>query len=108
MARWFRWPVCRWTRCRKYEAEYTKRFGTPVETYSPYAYDGAMAMFAAMKTANSTDPAKYLPMLAKTAMPSITSKSLAYDEYGDLKNGGITVYKVVGGKWTTLQTIGGR
>ena len=93
---------------KKYEAEYTKRFGTPVETYSPYAYDGAMAMFEAMKKANSTDPAKYLPVLASTSMPGVTSKALAYDDHGDLKNGGITVYKVVDGKWTTLQTIGGR
>jgi len=93
---------------KKYEAEYTKRFGSPVETYSPYAYDGAMAMFDAMKAANSTDPVKYLPLLAKTSMPGVTSKDLAYDDRGDLKNGGITVYKVVDGKWTTLQTIGGR
>jgi branched-chain amino acid transport system substrate-binding protein len=92
---------------KQYVAEYTKRFGTPVETYSPYAYDGAMAMFDAMKKANSTDPAKYLPVLAKTQMPSVTSKMLAYDDHGDLKNGGITVYKVVDGKWTTLKTIGG-
>jgi branched-chain amino acid transport system substrate-binding protein len=92
---------------KKYVAEYTKRFGTPVETYSPYAYDGAMALFTAMKKADSIEPAKYLPFLAQTSMPSVTSKLLAYDEHGDLKNGGITVYKVVGGKWTTLKTIGG-
>jgi branched-chain amino acid transport system substrate-binding protein len=67
-----------------------------------------MAMFTAMKTANSTDPAKYLPMLAKTDMPGVTSKQLAYDVKGDLKNGGITLYKVVGGKWTTLQSVGGK
>ncbi len=92
---------------KKYVQEYTKRFGTPVETYSPYAYDGATALFDAMKKADSTDPAKYLPVLAKTQMPSVTSKSLAYDDHGDLKNGGITVYKVVDGRWTTLKTIGG-
>jgi branched-chain amino acid transport system substrate-binding protein len=67
-----------------------------------------MAMFAAMKSANSTDPAKYLPLLAKIDMPGVTSKQLAYDSKGDLKNGGITLYKVVDGKWTTLQSVGGK
>ncbi|MDR5777966.1 branched-chain amino acid ABC transporter substrate-binding protein [Caballeronia sp. LZ065] len=91
-----------------YEAKYKKRFNEDVQTYSPYAYDGAMAMFTAMKAANSTDPAKYLPFLAKTDMQGVTAKHLQYDSKGDLKNGGITLYKVVGGKWTTLQSVGGK
>jgi branched-chain amino acid transport system substrate-binding protein len=93
---------------KEYVAKYKKRFNEDVQTYSPYAYDGAMAMFTAMKTANSTDPAKYLPVLAKTSMPAVTSSNLAYDARGDLKNGGITLYKVVDGKWTTLQSVGGK
>jgi branched-chain amino acid transport system substrate-binding protein len=93
---------------KDYVAKYKQRFGQDVQTYSPYAFDGAMAMFAAMKAANSTDPAKYLSYLAKTNMPAVTTKELAYDERGDLKNGGITLYKVVDGKWTTLQSVGGK
>jgi branched-chain amino acid transport system substrate-binding protein len=92
----------------EYVTKYKKRFGEDVQTYSPYAYDGAMAMFSAMKKANSTDPAKYLPYLAKTDMPGVTTKELAYDAKGDLKNGGITLYKVVDGKWTTLESVGGK
>ncbi|GAB3630377.1 branched chain amino acid ABC transporter substrate-binding protein [Pandoraea terrae] len=91
-----------------YEQRYAKRFSTPMETYSPYAYDGAMAMMAAMKKANSTDPAKYLPMLAKTSMPGVTTRELAYDNVGDLKNGSITVYKVVNGKFEVLESVGGK
>jgi branched-chain amino acid transport system substrate-binding protein len=93
---------------KDYVEKYKKRFGEDVQTYSPYAYDGAMAMFKAMKAANSTDPAKYLPFLAKTSMPAVTTSELAYDTRGDLKNGGITLYKVVDGKWTTLQSVGGK
>jgi branched-chain amino acid transport system substrate-binding protein len=93
---------------KEYVAKYKKRFNEDVQTYSPYAYDGAMALFAAMKKANSTDPAKYLPVLAKTDIPAVTSTHLAYDKNGDLKNGGITLYKVVDGKWTTLQSVGGK
>src|SRR5580698_1662004 len=59
-----------------YVSKYKKRFNEDVQTYSPYAYDGAMAMFDAMKSANSTDPAKYLPMLAKTDMQGVTATHL--------------------------------
>ncbi|WP_338860473.1 branched-chain amino acid ABC transporter substrate-binding protein [Mycetohabitans rhizoxinica] len=93
---------------KDYVAKYKKRFGEEVQTYSPYAYDGAMALFEAMKKANSTDPAKYLPALARTDMSGVTAKHVAYDAKGDLKNGGITLYKVVNGQWTPLQSVGGK
>ncbi|MCG1041200.1 branched-chain amino acid ABC transporter substrate-binding protein [Mycetohabitans sp. B8] len=93
---------------KDYVAKYKKRFGEDVQTYSPYAYDGAMALFEAMKQANSTDPAKYLPALARTDMSGVTAKHVAYDAKGDLKNGGITLYKVVNGQWTPLQSVGGQ
>ena len=92
----------------QYVAKYKKTFGTDVETYSPYAYDGTMALLTAMKKANSTDPAKYLPELAKTNMPGVTTTHLAYDEHGDLKNGGITIYKAENGEWKPLQSIGAK
>ena len=41
-------------------------------------------------------------------MQGVTTKTLAYDARGDLKDGGITVYKVADGKWTVLQTVGGK
>ena len=49
-----------------YKQRYEKRFGTPVQTYSPYAYDGAMSLMKAMVAAGSSDPSKYLPILAAT------------------------------------------
>ncbi|SFQ21925.1 branched-chain amino acid ABC transporter substrate-binding protein [Ralstonia sp. NFACC01] len=91
-----------------YKARYEKRFGTPVQTYSPYAYDGAMALMQAMVKAGSSDPSKYLPILAATNMQGVTAKHYAYDDKGDLKDGGITVYKVTGGKWTPLESVGGK
>ena len=91
-----------------YKARYEKRFGTPVQTYSPYAYDGAMALMQAMVKAGSSDPAKYLPILAATNMQGVTAKHYAYDASGDLKDGGITVYKVTGGKWAPLESVGGK
>jgi len=91
-----------------YKQRYEKRFGTPVQTYSPYAYDGAMALMQAMVKAGSSDPSKYLPILAATNMQGVTAKHYAYDASGDLKDGGITVYKVTGGKWAPLESVGGK
>ncbi len=50
-----------------------------------------MTLIAAMKQANSADPAKYLPELAKISYDGITGK-IEFDEQGDTKNGAITLY----------------
>jgi branched-chain amino acid transport system substrate-binding protein len=91
---------------KSYVDRYKKRFGGEVELYSPYAYDGTMAVLNAMKKADSVDPHVYLPVLKATQMKGVTTNELAYDDRGDLKYGGVTVYKVTNGKWTALQTVG--
>jgi branched-chain amino acid transport system substrate-binding protein len=91
---------------KEFSEHYTKRFNQPVELYAPYAYDGTMAVFNAMKKANSTDPHIYLAALKATNMKGVTTNELSYDQYGDLKYGGVTVYKVVDGKWVPSQTVG--
>ena len=52
--------------------------------YAPYFYDGTMLIAAAMKAADSTDPAKYLPALAKIKYPGITA-NFEFDGNGDLQ-----------------------
>ncbi len=84
---------------QKFEAKYGQ-----IQLYAPYAYDAAYVMVEAMKRANSTDPAKYLPELAKTNYDGVTGK-ISFDAKGDLTSGPITLYKVQGGKWTTLETV---
>lgn len=63
-------------------------------------------MVAAMQKAGSSDPAKYLPELAKTDYQGVTG-SVTFDEKGDIKNGAIALYTVKGGKWETLEVVGG-
>ena len=59
-----------------------------------------------MKRANSTDPAKYIAELPKTDYKGVTG-TIAFDDKGDIKNGAVTVFQVKGGKWETLETVGG-
>jgi branched-chain amino acid transport system substrate-binding protein len=91
-----------------YKIKYEKTFGTKVETYSPYAYDGAMVLMNAMLKANSTSTSKYLPILANTNTSGVAAKKIAYDKNGDLKDGSISIYKVMQGKWQAIETIGGK
>ena len=100
-------PLDQMPKGKDYAARYKARFKTDVATYSPYGYDATGAMIQAMKDAKSADPKVYLPVLAKIKYSGVTSSNWSYDDKGDLKDGGITVYKVVGGKWTVMETIGG-
>ena len=101
-------PLDKMPKGTDYAARYKARFNEEVATYSPYGYDATRVMIAAMEKANSADPATYLPVLASMDYTdAVTTPHLGYDDKGDLKVGGITVYKVVGGKWTVLESVGG-
>lgn len=86
---------------------FKERFGEP-EIYSPYGYDAARIMIAAMLKADSTEPAKYLPVLAGIHHAGVTAPDISYDARGDLANGGITVYQVREGKWDVMEIIGAK
>lgn len=99
-------PLDQMPKGKDYETRYKARFNADVATYSPYGYDATRAVIEAMKKANSVEPSKYLPELAKIEYAGVTSSSWAYDDKGDLKDGGITVYKVENGEWKVMQTLG--
>ncbi|MGH8807391.1 MAG: branched-chain amino acid ABC transporter substrate-binding protein [Noviherbaspirillum sp.] len=80
-----------------FRAAYKKKFGTEVQIYAPYVYDATMVMVEAMKKANSVEPAKYLPELAKISYKGVTG-NIAFDNKGDIKDGTLTLYTYKGGK----------
>ena len=85
--------------------KFTAKFG-PIQIYAPFAYDATLTLIEAMTKANSTDPGKYLPELARISRQGVTGP-IAFDAKGDLKNGPITLYVVKEGKWNPLETVGG-
>ncbi|WP_454744080.1 branched-chain amino acid ABC transporter substrate-binding protein [Cupriavidus necator] len=87
---------------------YKAKFNAEPTTYAPYSYDGTMALMKAMTTAGTSDPAKYLPILAKSDIKGVTTNHLAYDTYGDLREATITVYQADNGKWKPIKTLGGK
>jgi branched-chain amino acid transport system substrate-binding protein len=88
---------------KAFAAKYKTRFGQDIGLYAPYFYDGVMAIAAAMKAANSTDPAKYLPALAKINYKGVTA-DIAFDAHGDLTHGLLTIFEVKNGKWEVVKT----
>jgi branched-chain amino acid transport system substrate-binding protein len=85
----------------EFKAAYQKKFNVDVKLYAPYVYDATMAMAAAMQKANSAEPAKYLPVLAKINHKGVTGP-IVFDSKGDIKNGTLTLYTYKGGKRTQL------
>ncbi|ATE61491.1 branched-chain amino acid ABC transporter substrate-binding protein [Thauera sinica] len=79
-------------------ARFKQRFNAEIQLYAPYAYDAATALIEAMKSAGSTDPAKYTPALQKVSFKGVTG-DIAFDPKGDIKVGGVSMYHYKGGKW---------
>lgn len=81
----------------RFKAKFAKRFGHEVVLNAPYAYDAVMTMVAAMQKAGSSDPAKYLPELARINHKGVTGV-IAFDKNGDIVDGTLTLYTYKAGK----------
>ena len=88
-----------------FKTKFKAKFGTEVQVYAPYVYDSLKLMVAAMVKANSSDPVKYLPVLAATADYQGVTGPISFDEKGDIKNGALILKTVRGGKLETLAVI---
>ena len=81
----------------EFRAAFKKKFNADVQIYAPYVYDAVMVMVEAMKKAGSSEPAKYLPELAKIKYAGVTG-NIEFDAKGDIKDGTLTLYTYKGGK----------
>jgi branched-chain amino acid transport system substrate-binding protein len=59
-----------------------------------------------MQAANSADPAKYLPALAKSSLQGATGR-IEFDEKGDRKDAEITIFTIKGGKLEPVAIVKG-
>jgi branched-chain amino acid transport system substrate-binding protein len=87
-----------------WKKRFKEKFNTDVQIYAPYVYDSVMVMAAAMQKANSAEPAKYLPELAKSNYDGITGK-IVFDAKGDIKDGTLTLYTYKGGKRSSMMVV---
>jgi branched-chain amino acid transport system substrate-binding protein len=80
-----------------FKAKFKSKFNVDVQIYAPYVYDAVNVLAAAMVKAGSAEPAKYLPVLAKTSGFKGVTGNITFDEKGDIKNGALTLYTYKGG-----------
>jgi len=88
-----------------FEKRFKAKFGADVQVYAPYVYDSVKLMVAAMVKAGSSEPAKYLPVLAATKDYQGVTGAIGFDNKGDIVNGALTLQTVRGGKLEVLSVI---
>jgi branched-chain amino acid transport system substrate-binding protein len=91
---------------KKFLDGYKKRFNADPILYSPFTYDAAKMLIAAMQKADSADPAKYLAELHKLSFNGSTG-TIAFDRKGDRRNAEMTIFTMKGGKITPIAVIKG-
>ena len=89
----------------KFRADYKAKFGIEVQVYAPYVYDAVNVMVAAMVKAGSAEPAKYLPVLAKTEGFKGVTGTISFDAKGDVKNGALTLFTYKGGNRDQIAVV---
>ena len=85
---------------------YKKKFNVDPILYAPFTYDAANLLIAAMKKADSPDPAKYLPELARITYKGATGE-ISFDAKGDRRDAEMTIFTMQGGKIVPLAVIKG-
>ena len=90
---------------KAFDDKFKKRFNVDVQIYAPYVYDAVNVMVAAMVKAGSSEPAKYLPVLAATDGYKGVTGTISFDNKGDIKNGALTLFTYKGGNRDQLAVI---
>ena len=91
---------------KKFLDAYKKKFNVDPILCAPFTYDVANLLLEAMKRANSADPAKYLPELAKVNYKGATG-NIAFDEKGDRKDAEMTIFTMKDGKLGPIAIVKG-
>jgi branched-chain amino acid transport system substrate-binding protein len=89
----------------EFRTKFKSKFNVDVQIYAPYVYDAVNVLAAAMVKAGSSDPAKYLPVLAKTTDYKGVTGTITFDQKGDIKNGALTLYTYKGGTREQLAVV---
>lgn len=88
----------------RFRAAYRARYGTDVQAYAGYAYDGVKLMATAMQAAGSVEAAKYLPTL-KAIQYQGASGQIRFDDKGDRVGAALTLYTFKDGQRQKLAVI---
>ncbi len=103
-------PVDTLDSAKKFVADYNAQgYKDPYAAYGGYSFDAANSIINALKTslkdASDAESARQATVdaMSNVSFDGVTGK-VAFDQYGDTTSKVLTVYKVAGGKWATVET----
>ncbi|MDR9838925.1 branched-chain amino acid ABC transporter substrate-binding protein [Herbaspirillum huttiense] len=88
-----------------FEQAWKARYQDEIYLYAPFAYDAVRVIAAAMREADSVEPAKVTASLHRIRYKGI-SGTIAFDAQGNLRDPVFTLYRVSGGRWRVVRSIG--
>ena len=89
---------------KKFVVQFTQADHNPPDPYSVYAAQAAEAMVAAIAQSNGTR-ADIAKQMFKINLTNTILGTLHFNPNGDVTSNPVTIYKIVGGKSTTLKVI---
>lgn len=100
-------PQDRMNGWKKFKEKFVATYGDQIGYFTPFAYDAANMIVAAIKQANSLDPVRLNQALHSMKYQGL-SGTISFDAQGNLNNPPYTVFQVQNGKWVAMQTFGGK
>lgn len=88
---------------KKFEADFSQRFDFQISIMTPYAYDAAHVLMAAVRQANSLNPHKITNALHEISFKGLTGV-IAFDAVGNPRSPSYTIYEVQNQKWKPMKT----
>lgn len=96
-------PVTGMAGWRRFEEEYNQRFGLYLYGLTPFAYDAAQVLVAAMRHNGSANPRRLVDTLHQISFRGLTGP-VAFDAVGNPRSPVFTVYEAQDQRWVSLQT----
>lgn len=98
-------PMDRLKGWKAFQRDYQSRFDDYIDPYAPLAYDAAQVLIAAVRQANSLDPAKVKSALHSIRINGLTGQ-IAFNGEGDLLSPVFSIYTLRAHQWELVRTIG--
>ena len=75
---------------------FNRKYG-PTKLYAPFYYDATNVVIEAMRKADSTDPARFMPEIYKLKVDGATGR-IEFDQKGDRRKAEMTIFRMKGGE----------
>jgi branched-chain amino acid transport system substrate-binding protein len=90
---------------REFRDAFTAKYGE-TKLYAPFFYDATNVVIDAMRRADSTDPAKFMPEIYNVSLAGATGK-IEFDAKGDRKDAEMTIFRMKKGKIVPVAIVKG-